>query len=64
MSIKVERKTRSIFITLDRPPLNVLDLYMLRQLRDVFESMKIDNDVDILVLQGEGERALFCRCRC
>ncbi len=57
MGITVTRSGRAALITLDRPPLNVLDLSMLGELREALDSLKGDSKVHVLVLRGEGERA-------
>jgi len=57
MSIVVEKKDRAAVITLERPPLNVLDLSMLRELRRALDSVDGDGAVDFLVIRGGGERA-------
>lgn len=57
MSIVVEKKDRAAVITLARPPLNVLDLAMLRELRRALDSVDGDGAVDFLVLRGGGDRA-------
>ncbi len=44
-------------MTLERPPLNVLDLSMLRELKAVLDSVAGDATVDFLVIRGGGERA-------
>ena len=57
MSIVMEKKDRAAVITLVRPPLNVLDLSMLRELRRALDSVDGDGAVDFLVLRGGGDRA-------
>jgi cyclohexa-1,5-dienecarbonyl-CoA hydratase len=57
MGITVTRSDRVALITLDRPPLNVLDLSMLGELREALDSLKGDSKVHVLVLRGEGGRA-------
>ncbi len=57
MSILLEKKDRTASITLERPPLNVLDLSMLRELKAVLDSVAGDATVDFLVIRGGGERA-------
>jgi cyclohexa-1,5-dienecarbonyl-CoA hydratase len=57
MSVRVEKKERVVLITLDRPPLNVLDLQILRELDDVLSAMVREPNIDVLVLQGAGPRA-------
>lgn len=57
MSILLEKKADTAFLTLDRPPLNVLDLPALRQLQAALDSLRTDEAVDFLVIRGGGERA-------
>jgi cyclohexa-1,5-dienecarbonyl-CoA hydratase len=57
MSVIVETKQRWISITLDRPPLNVLDLRLLRELDAILTATALDRAVDVVVLQGAGQRA-------
>lgn len=57
MKIMVEKKERAASITLERPPLNVLNLPMLRELRAALEAVAGDGGVDFVVLRGAGERA-------
>lgn len=57
MSILLEKRNDTAFLTLDRPPLNVLDLSALRQLQAALDSLRADEAVDFLVIRGGGERA-------
>ncbi len=57
MSVRVEKKERAIFLTLDCPPLNVLDITVLRQLAAILTSCAEDSMAHTVVLQGAGERA-------
>jgi cyclohexa-1,5-dienecarbonyl-CoA hydratase len=57
MSAQVERAGRVISITLDRPPLNVLDIPLLRELAGALDACAAEKDADLLVLRGAGERA-------
>ena len=57
MSILLEKRDGTAFLTLDRPPLNVLDLSALRQLQAALDSLRADEAVDFLVIRGAGERA-------
>lgn len=57
MSIQTEKKERVMIVRLDRPPLNVLDVALLRELGRVLTSCAEDATVDIVVLRGNGERA-------
>jgi cyclohexa-1,5-dienecarbonyl-CoA hydratase len=55
--VQVEKKGRAIFLTLDRPPLNVLNLPMLAELRQVLEPLANDDGIDVLTIRGAGEKA-------
>lgn len=57
MNILLEKKDRTASITLDRPPLNVLNLSMVREFKAALESVGGDGTVDFLVIRGGGERA-------
>jgi cyclohexa-1,5-dienecarbonyl-CoA hydratase len=57
MAVLVEKKQRVVRITWDRPPLNVLDIALLRELDHVLIDCAAEAAVDIVVLQGAGERA-------
>lgn len=57
MSIQVEKKERVVFVRLNRPPLNVLDIALLRELGQILTACAEDTTADIVVLQGTGERA-------
>ncbi len=57
MAVIVERRERALLITLDRPPLNVLNIALLRELDEVITKYAQDPVLDIIVLQGGGQRA-------
>jgi len=57
MALVIERSERVAKITWDRPPLNVFDIRLLRELDGALEGCAADPAVDIIVLQGAGERA-------
>ena len=57
MTLTCEKKDRLIAITWDRPPLNVLDISLLRQLDGTLSSCARESAVDVVVLRGAGERA-------
>src|SRR3990172_3365701 len=57
MNISVEKRNRTITLTLERPPLNVLNLALLGQLRETIDPLKNDSETDFLVLRASGERA-------
>lgn len=57
MNIVLHKKDRTASLTLDRPPVNVLNISMLRELREALESVGGDSAIDFLVIRGGGERA-------
>jgi cyclohexa-1,5-dienecarbonyl-CoA hydratase len=57
MLVTCEKKERRIAITWERPPLNVLDLVLLRELDQALAQCARDPSTDVVVLQGAGERA-------
>lgn len=57
MSVLVEKRERVALITIDRPPLNVLDMQILGELDAVLTTLSREPMIDILVLQGGGRRA-------
>ena len=57
MAVKSEKKGRVQWITWDRPPLNVLDIELLRELDRRLADCATDATVDLVLLQGAGQRA-------
>ena len=57
LGIKVEKKERVSRITVDRPPLNVLDIPLLRELDATLVSCAKESQTDVLVIQGAGQKA-------
>jgi cyclohexa-1,5-dienecarbonyl-CoA hydratase len=57
LGIQVETKERVSRITVDRPPLNVLDIPLLRELDATLASCAKDSQTDVVVIQGAGQRA-------
>ncbi len=57
MNILLEKKDRTAFVSFQRPPLNVLNLSMMGELRKVLEEVDGDSAMDFLVLRGDGDRA-------
>jgi cyclohexa-1,5-dienecarbonyl-CoA hydratase len=57
LGIKVEKKERVSHITVDRPPLNVLDIPLLRELDATLASCANESETDVLVIQGAGQKA-------
>lgn len=57
MGITCEKTGRLTVITWERPPLNVLDLALLRELDQVLAQCARDPGTDVILLRGAGERA-------
>lgn len=57
MAVAVEQNRRALSITWDRPPLNVLDIALLRELDQALINCAADSSVDVVLLQGAGDRA-------
>jgi cyclohexa-1,5-dienecarbonyl-CoA hydratase len=57
MAVTCEQKERVFWITWDRPPLNVLDLTLLRELDRLLSECAADPTADVVVLGGAGARA-------
>ena len=57
MALHIEKDSRVIRLTMERPPLNVLDLDLLRELDRMLSICADDKAIDVVVLQGAGTRA-------
>lgn len=57
MSILVARDGRAATVTLDRPPLNVLDIPTIARLGEVIRELDGDEDLQLVVIRGAGDRA-------
>lgn len=57
MSAQIETAGRVISITLDHPPLNVLDISLLGELDAALDSCAAEQGTDVVVLRAAGERA-------
>jgi cyclohexa-1,5-dienecarbonyl-CoA hydratase len=57
LAINIESRERVLRITMDRPPLNVLDIPLLRQLDAALVQCAQNSDTDVIVLRGAGEKA-------
>lgn len=55
--VAVAREDRCAVLTIERPPLNVLDLEALDALRTALERLADDADVQLLIVRGAGDRA-------
>ncbi|MGZ8433998.1 MAG: enoyl-CoA hydratase/isomerase family protein [Candidatus Binatia bacterium] len=57
MSVAVAKTDRLLTVTWDRPPLNVLDIVLLRELDEILKRCAADPTIDVVVLQGQGSKA-------
>src|SRR4051812_44662006 len=57
MPVRSEKKGRALYLTFERPPLNVLDIHLLREIDQTLSSCAADTLVDVIILQGAGQRA-------
>ena len=55
--VTLERAERRATLTLDRPPLNILDLAALEQLSAHLDKLRFDPDLQLLIVRGAGDRA-------
>ena len=56
-TVRLERNGRTATLTVDRPPLNILDLATLGRLDEVLAELASDAELQVLVVRGAGERA-------
>ena len=57
MGVFVERRERVAVLTFDRPPLNVLNIEIIRELDATLDALAQTPAVDVIVVRGAGERA-------
>jgi cyclohexa-1,5-dienecarbonyl-CoA hydratase len=57
LSIRIEKKERVVRITIDRAPLNVLNIPLLRELDAALTACAADTLIDVIVIEGAGQRA-------
>ncbi len=55
--ILLEKKDLVAKITINRPPLNILDIETLRELNKALKQVKKDDSVSVVTLEGAGDRA-------
>jgi cyclohexa-1,5-dienecarbonyl-CoA hydratase len=56
-NILLEKKDGVVEITINRPPLNILDIETLRELNKALKNIKKDDAIGLVVLKGAGSRA-------
>jgi cyclohexa-1,5-dienecarbonyl-CoA hydratase len=55
MAVNVVKKDGVARITIDKPPVNVLDIPTMKELNTALESVKGDPDVNVVVIDGKGK---------
>ena len=58
-TIQVEKRESIATIVLNKPPLNILDIAMIEEVRDALQMIEADANVRVIVFRGAGEKA-FC----
>ena len=57
MSIRLDRDGRAATVTLNRPPLNILDIPTIARLGEVVSELDQDEELQLVVIRGAGDRA-------
>ncbi|MFL6201415.1 MAG: enoyl-CoA hydratase/isomerase family protein [Thermoanaerobaculia bacterium] len=57
MTLLLERDGRTATVTLNRPPLNILDIPTIARLGQAISELDRDEDLQLVVIRGAGERA-------
>ncbi len=57
-NIKLEKKTKIAYVTIDRPKvMNALNMQTMEELREAFHDLKSDKDIRVVILTGAGEKS-------
>lgn len=56
-TVQVSRDGRAATVTLNRPPLNILDIPTIARLGEVISELAADPDLQVVFLRGAGDRA-------
>ena len=57
MTLVLERDGRTATVTINRPPLNILDIPTIARLGEIVSELDRDDDLQLLVVRGAGSRA-------
>ncbi len=57
MNVNIDKNDRLLTVTWNKPPLNVLDIVLLRELDEILRSCAANSAVDVVVLRGQGPKA-------
>jgi len=55
MAVVVVKKDGVATITIDRPPVNVLDILTMKEINKALEGAKGDHDINVVVIHGKGK---------
>lgn len=56
-NITFEAKEEKAFLTINRPPLNILDIATMKEINKALDSLTKDTSIKVLVISGAGEKA-------
>lgn len=56
-NILFDVKDDRAFLTIDRPPMNILNIATMKEMNDAISSLKDKNNIKVLVISGSGEKA-------
>ena len=57
MTLRLARDGRTATVTIDRPPLNILDIPTIQRLGEAVSELDRDEDLQLVVIRGAGDRA-------
>lgn len=57
MTLLLERDGRTATVTINRPPLNILDIPTIARLGEIVSELDRDDDLQLVVIRGAGDRA-------
>jgi cyclohexa-1,5-dienecarbonyl-CoA hydratase len=57
MTVRLAREGRAATVTIDRPPLNILDIPTIQRLEEISSELDRDEDLQLVVVRGSGDRA-------
>jgi cyclohexa-1,5-dienecarbonyl-CoA hydratase len=57
MTVLLSREGRAATVTINRPPLNILDIPTIARLGEVASELERDEELQLVVIRGAGERA-------
>ena len=56
-NIKFELKEDRAFLTIDRPPMNILNIATMEEMNDAITSLNDSKNIKVLIITGSGEKA-------